>query len=269
LKSALKTKLQSVSFAIGIFALLLVFWFLLVYQSSSFNKCCNDYYCEYETQAKDKKVSISGVVWANCICSAEFLDIHNGSVAAFATIVIAGFTVLLWRSTHKMWKATKDTAQAALKTAEALPTIEKAYLFVDVELRQHEQFKRWEVIIKIYNGGKTPAIDLQGYADFIESSVCPININEANSIRLTKGNIMKAGEEHIEPVAGPASWTIPDAEQLINSPNKNSICYGRVDYRDIFEKAHSVYFCWHHDSEAVGEGFYFRRCDNKKANRRT
>jgi hypothetical protein len=205
-----------------------------------------------------------------CWAISNFLESHSAAITAIATVFIATFTIALACSTKRLWKATKDTAKAARDNAEALPAIERAYLFVDVELRQEERFHAREVIIKIYNGGKTPATNMRAYADVIESDTCPpIDIKETKRLTLTEGDIISGDTTRIEPLAGLSSWTIPDIERLIKTETA-FICYGRIDYKDVFERDHFTRFCWHHSLKmAMEEGMYLCRCDNKEANRRT
>ena len=46
-------------------------------------------------------------------CVMEWLDLHNGTVSALATLVIAGFTFSLATSTRRLWKAGEDQMRIA------------------------------------------------------------------------------------------------------------------------------------------------------------
>lgn len=183
---------------------------------------------------------------------------------ALITAILAIFNILLWRATRK-------AAEAARASAEALPTIERAYLFVEPELT-HDQGALFpdeglKMIIKIYNGGKTPAVEMRAYADIIEAIECPVSIDESKNIKLLKGDIIKADTTHAEPID---HWNIPDIGAISRSDNRSFICYGRVDYKDMFEQSHFTKFCWHYSfRHLVEEDSIFYRCENKEANRRT
>jgi glycosyltransferase involved in cell wall biosynthesis len=177
------------------------------------------------------------------------------------TGILALFTWKLWRSTDKMWIATKKAAEVAEKSAEALPLVERAYLFADIELRK-DRFDEWEIVIKLFNEGKTPAIINGVYTDIIMRADCPADIKEDRLIRIIEGTIIKAGDSIEEPIYGTGARKQPTIGR--QPLPERFICFGRVDYRDIFQKDTRITrFCFHHDSEAFGEGVYFRRCGIK------
>jgi hypothetical protein len=98
---------------------------------------------------------------------AVFIDAHNGVVTAIATMFIGLFTYTLKKSTDRMWVATKQAAEVAQKSADALPAIERAYLFLDDEIEanfvnvtREKNGDRMEAVVKFSfrNHGKTPAI---------------------------------------------------------------------------------------------------------------
>ena len=131
----------------------------------------------------------------------DLLDAHNGAISAVATVVVAVFTVVLAfvtarqaRLTRKLAASTADAARAARDTAEItrqlaasteiaakaardsaaiIPTLERAYLFVEVdpvcfsdlelelrfiELMPSRPPKGFAAAYQITNHGKTPGI---------------------------------------------------------------------------------------------------------------
>jgi hypothetical protein len=53
-----------------------------------------------------------------------WLDEHNGLVAAFAGVMVACFTAVLWRSTDKLWEAGEKASLAQLRPWVFVKTVE-------------------------------------------------------------------------------------------------------------------------------------------------
>ena len=59
----------------------------------------------------------------------------HDNIAAFGSIAVTVFTFNLWRSTHKLWETTRESVFAAKQAAEALPRVERAYVFMVPDLK--------------------------------------------------------------------------------------------------------------------------------------
>ena len=183
------------------------------------------------------------------------LVIFNGLLALF------NFGLLV--SNYKLWGATKDTAEAAKKSADALPTIERAYLFANIAPTNMNPLNDpLEVTLGLRNEGKTPAIITDIHIGLTGESACPTDMKKARNIPITEGMIIRGGGSHDRSVS--FYWAdITTQEPRQKDPDM--IFYGHIIYEDIFGGTHTERFCWHHDSIALREGVYFRRCSNKEA----
>ncbi len=69
----------------------------------------------------------------------ELIDVSAALIAAFSTIAIAVFTFTLWITTRRLWISGDRqidiitvSANAAKKSADALPALERAYVFLEI-----------------------------------------------------------------------------------------------------------------------------------------
>jgi len=170
------------------------------------------------------------------------------ALAAIAIVIITGFyTHYAKQQAERMREAVKtakDTAEAAKKSADALPEIERAYVFVTVEYEQSKRvvginFFDFGDSLFIENHGRTPAIikKVRGLVCLREASIPEIRESE-----------IPAGL-----LIGSDKWKrIPAAPQKINEREREDIllknitayCCGRIEYEDVFSEAHTTGFCW-------------------------
>jgi hypothetical protein len=123
--------------------------------------------------------------------------------------------------------------------------IERAYVFVEVEA--HEDATSHSpppsIAIRMHNLGKTPAIlmKLQVCADK-KPIVYPAqkNVDALNNI-IAQGTFIKSGEWKTRDVQYPLT-----AEEWakIKQGQTGLICYGCIEYKDVFRITHKTGFCW-------------------------
>ena len=87
-----------------------------------------------------------------------WLDEHNGLVAAFAGLAVAGFTGVLWRSTEKLWTQAQATLIEARSGERAWITIDTPKILANID---PEGVLRGIVQLHWKNTGRTPALDWQ------------------------------------------------------------------------------------------------------------
>jgi hypothetical protein len=71
---------------------------------------------------------------------AGFLKPYSDVLTALSGIAVAAFTFTLWLTTRQMWRVSvaqiaigKKAAEAAEKSADAVPNVERAYIFIEPE----------------------------------------------------------------------------------------------------------------------------------------
>lgn len=138
-------------------------------------------------------------------------------------------------------------AQAAKRSAESLPRIERAYVFVTIDPPKtepvydkeggHEGLFLFCTDIMIWNHGKTPAV-----------------INKIHGV-ISLGSAVEPDELDIPPglvVGGIRPFTrIPILRRLLENEradiamkNTMAYCRGWIEYEDIFHDGHITEFCW-------------------------
>lgn len=189
----------------------------------------------------------------------DFVNIVSILLTAIATIAVAIFTFLLarynkkmWETTNKVAEATKDAAGASIESVKSLPTIERAYLFIDsIEWPKGEagftlsEYNNLDLIKgMIKNVGRTPAILCNVSAKVsIKESEYPTReaVRGKSEIVFPKGVIIKSDGTEIfscGEVIGPSIMTESEFSQ------STILCYGYVIYEDIFGKSHETGFCY-------------------------
>ena len=130
---------------------------------------CDAYYKQgsaYEESPNSQKERVRRFVR----CEGKFFDANKEAIAAGATTVIAWFTLALWLATRRQAQLTRIAVEAAKTSADALPNIERAYLFMvlsdwvcDASAPYGDGTKflhagRFYARYYFVNHGKTPAI---------------------------------------------------------------------------------------------------------------
>ncbi len=188
-----------------------------------------------------------------------------GCITALATAIIAVFTICLWWSTRKLWKttirsveATEKAADAAKASSEALPTLERAYLYVS---SVNVNMENWmyaptdqisPIKIEVSNYGRTPAK--------VKEIITTIQVGKSDD----EGKISYGTPDIDEIIDAAGRFIARDSTEefdrhihilsLVNGlvdewhgigVGKYHIGFsGEVRYKDIFEKDHIAYFNW-------------------------
>jgi hypothetical protein len=178
------------------------------------------------------------------------------------TLLLTIFTFLLVVCNVGLWLYTKKTANAAKKSAEALPAIERAYVFVEVEYgsknpKPHDvdyfanalygQFRDFDFQVILNNHGKTPAI----------MSHVSYSIIKADRVPKTKSDLIGNEYRFFEPCIIIESGGVyckeihheltEEETKQIWSKNEMMLCLVQIAYVDIFSIQHTSTFCCRYD----------------------
>jgi hypothetical protein len=138
-------------------------------------------------------------------------------------------------------------AEAALKTAESLITIERAYVFAKVEAQHVNEHGNGGITItaqiQFWNYGKTPAIPIRVQWTGQETAMIPQNLAGADrdvpywheGITIAPGRAISVHH---------ALGITPDGLIGIRTGSRTVYVWGRLEYRDVFNNAHETGFCW-------------------------
>jgi hypothetical protein len=144
--------------------------------------------------------------------------------------------------------ATRKAADAAKKSADALPMIERAYVFVDIDWQNYLNVSVNTPInarVRFKNHGNTPAIIRQVHARLEVVNDYPTIIYDDSS-KIPKGIIISSKEDtSIDCVIVDAS--IEEQRDILNG-KKKLICYGRIIYEDILKEERMTVFCWEYNT---------------------
>jgi hypothetical protein len=181
----------------------------------------------------------------------------TNDAVAFYTLVLCFFTGTLAISTIGLYQGTKDAAVSARIAAEHIPRVERAYLFLSIELK-HKQTANAipdtgdivEVQFAFKNHGKTPAILTKIEAEVRTVTTLPTELRE-RAIEMPPGLVIGSGET--TPYFPARNLIVPDDLARIRRRERTILFVGAVEYLDIFGKPHKTGFCL--DRDPVGSGF--------------
>jgi hypothetical protein len=153
--------------------------------------------------------------------------------------------------------AARRAAVAARKSADHIPRVERAYLFLSAELK-HRQMPNAipdtgdvvEVQFAFKNHGKTPAIITKIEAEVRTVTVLPTELRE-RAIEMPPGLVIGSGET--TPYFPARNLIVPDDLPKIRRRERMILFVGAVEYLDIFGSPHKTGFCL--DRDPVGTGF--------------
>jgi hypothetical protein len=204
--------------------------------------------------------SISDAVWA----VADFLQTYNGAVTAVGTVVIAIFTTILGIFTMSLARSTRVAAEAAKQSAEALPSLERAHIFVVPSLmwlRTQIPGTNGDAVTPTFNNkafinckfishGKTPAIIKSAEMKIDLLATAPDNRKHSPNIILRDEKVLESKDEWSPKGThsideGPLVKVFGEAE--IRSLKEGNVLlwfYGSIVYEDVFGTEHCTRFRW-------------------------
>jgi hypothetical protein len=186
-------------------------------------------------------------------------DDHN---LAVATDWLAGLTALLamvavfqlylflrqLKLTEKAARDAETAASAAKASADALPKIERAYVFVEVDISDirnvpADAYAEVTFAIRFTNHGKTPAIltRLRSYPVWADSPPEDLLKHERANTPLPEGLVIGAGRN--------ADWPLRERmndeqwRQLHDVVTRMYVV-GVIEYEDVMRVMHRTGFCW-------------------------
>jgi hypothetical protein len=210
----------------------------------------NDHYCDYYTTRENIAFVFIRIV-------AKFLDDHNGTVAAIATMAIAWFTWTLKKSTDRLWSATDKLWRAGEDQHAA---VNRAFVFIDgfdhelttakdtntdiedlpEQYRDRPQLYITRLAIQPIwrNGGVTPTKEMTintdmrgpGFLNEIEYNYrFPARNFFLAPIATVRGDVIEIPGARVPVDFGLQFQEIPPI-----------LIWGRADYNDIFGKPHFI-----------------------------
>jgi hypothetical protein len=140
-----------------------------------------------------------------------------------------------------LWFYTKAAADAAKKSAEALPVIERAYIFIDACVLEDIEAYRFDFSVVFSNFGKTPAILIKARGACIWGELPPGKFPEIDLPFPDGGVVVKpSGSDSIKI----STYIPPDIFGKIAREELRAFCYGIIEYCDIWKNWHETGFCW-------------------------
>lgn len=198
--------------------------------------------CEKNEYTKQKECAKYDALPFLFIKVTKALDNHAGAIGAIATIFIAYFTFTLYIATDQLKSLAKEGG-------EALPKIERAYIFVEVrgdlipisgkqDISKNMSFAD----IVIVNHGKTPAILSNLGSAVWKDRGQPTKFSTKRGTNIPPGMVIGGTGAHTEQFP---LGIISEAEiNEILGLTINLMIYGTVDYVDVLGKDRTTNFCW-------------------------
>lgn len=147
------------------------------------------------------------------------------------TLVLAVFTVLLWRATHRLAIGAEDTAKRQLR----------AYVIgKSVAIRTTEKYHQ-RVHVTVENFGKTPARDITYSLSILNT------VDERTQPANGRLGVLAPGDSHTIITSLPAV----DLDTILDGRKAPVVVFGEVQYNDGFQRR-STNFRFHQPSEATG-----------------
>jgi len=172
-------------------------------------------------------------------------------VLQFATFIAQAIILSISLiATKKAADAAKQSAEVAAKNSEVIPTIERAYVFVEVDFSQEfipdRGITEFIAKIGIANRGKTPALllDCSYIAKVVglNEELPEISKMEIPSPWIPAGTVViGADDKRIVPAT---IQTNAVEMKSVEAYTDRLVCYGVIRYEDVFRKSHETGFCW-------------------------
>lgn len=167
-------------------------------------------------------------------------------VLALAAVAQFFTTLIQLRRLRQTVDATKEAAKAAKKAAEALPNIERAYIFVDSCMVDgmipfNTEISDFNILVELSNIGRTPAVLTKLNCDVVWGIGYPIKYSEHGGKVPHGWASLAAGEK--------MKYKIPihiprDILSKIILHELKLVCYGLIEYQDVWRDRHETGFCW-------------------------
>jgi len=158
-----------------------------------------------------------------------------------ALVVVSAFQIYFLRRADE---TARITAEAAKESADALPLIERAYIYAKVEMSgpMVRSVLGHQIIhfrIRFTNHGRTPAtvVRMRRYAIVLPIPPTELPGEEQEGAPLPDGMVIGANES--EEFGGINFAKIPDFV-----PTDRVFCCGMIVYRDVLGKERTTGFCW-------------------------
>jgi hypothetical protein len=170
----------------------------------------------------------------------------HDNITAFGTVMIAMFTLTLWRSTSNLWVATNKAAAAARDAAEHIPRVERAYVFLWREVSHATRPNPlggdiFEINFAFHNYGKTPAIVRRIEGDIPVVDNYPTSLRDVGALDIPPALII-SGDETGQSYRQ-SQLIMPDQWPVIQRWERRLLFLGRVVYLDIFGQERETGFC--------------------------
>jgi hypothetical protein len=176
-------------------------------------------------------------------------------VLAWFTGILAFVSALQITFLIRADRTARTSADAARLAAEALPKIERAYVFAEVILKMIVNGgSLFEIDICFRNHGKTPALISRIRCYPVLSTEPPRRLSDfpGSTNRLPQGLVIKADGVYWENI--PKQLTTEETVK-VHAQTETLFCVGEIEYLDILGKQHVTGFCWHFFQDSRGYGF--------------
>jgi len=237
----------------------------------------------------------------------KFLDVTiTDCLLTLFNALLAFFSYRLWKTTRALWKVSQDqyivmdkqataleksvsiteavasatersanatlaAARAAKRSAESLPRIERAHVFVTVELKKRQHgfidvgVNGLDSYLLIWNHGKTPAVIKEIYGVFcLDECLDEVASNvETEKYKIMSGVILGTENDKLKRI--PITKTISGNEASNISSEISCVYYcGRINYEDVFGTKQACGFCWELRKIEIEPGYEWVISDDRK-----
>jgi len=189
-----------------------------------------------------------------------FLAIFTGALVGVSWVQI--------RYLNSADKTAQRTAEAAKKSADALPTLERAYVFLTVTDCNFRDALAWtsydspiggtryrtrprpSVQFKLENHGKTPAVIKELSISLVHWAQAPDELPFRKIWYEMMWSEVLRPEAAADAVRSTDEVPLTPADvDLFNAGSLSFFFFGRVIYEDIFRKPHTTEWCWRYSQD--------------------
>ena len=222
---------------VGALALLALVW--IVETSQTFKGCINQSKTEAGEQTLYQRASSFFVILSRRQdCLGVFVHKNEGAITALATLLIAIFTLTLWRATDKMWKASQDQIELSrdVFVATERPWVGPRTVGAE-QIAPNHPITAWVVI---ENTGRSPAREMRVHfqGDILAAGIMP-----------PKPDVSQRPPKAL--FSGIPDWYHPFHQHHLSQANFDGIVagkrvawiIGRVEYRDTRNDPHFTDVC--------------------------